>query len=117
MFCNQKLVAALSLCALALPTQNLELKVVGGSIPGPLDVSLSGGYPFEICMFIPSGSNGPTPIGLIDPADQRSLSVGLDLATFAMLSLTDLQGDASVSIGIPSNPALLDAWKKPPVGR
>ena len=107
--CKPRLVAALALGALSLPAQNLELAVVGGSMPGPLELKLSGGYPFEICMFIPSSTNGPTPIGLFDPADQRSLSVGLDLAGSAIATFTGLFGDVTVPLQLPSIPALVDA--------
>ena len=71
--------AACALVATALPAQNLALEVVGGSMPGPLELRLTGGYPFEIALIVPSSNPGPTPIGVFDPADPRSLSIGLDL--------------------------------------
>ena len=101
--------SALTLGALALPAQSLELRAVGGSMPGPLAVSLEGCYPFELALFIPSGNPGPTPIGLFDPADPRSLSVGADLASFSFLTVAGLTGEADVTLQMPSNPALLDA--------
>ena len=101
--------SALTLGALALPAQSLELRAVGGSMPGPLAVSLEGCYPFELALFIPSGNAGPTPIGLFDPADPRSLSVGADLASFSFLTVAGLTGEADVTLQMPSNPALLDA--------
>ena len=102
-------ISALAGSALMLPAQNLGLAAVGGSMPGPLALNLSGGYPFELAVIIPSSNPGPTPIGLFDPADPRSLSIGLDLASNAIPVVAGLFGDATAQLQVPLIPSLLDA--------
>ncbi len=102
--------AAFVACALAAtaPAQNLELAVSGGSMPGTFDIGVSGGLPFEFVLLVPSSNAGPTPLGLIDPADPRSLSVGLDLVGNSILTVTDLFGDVNLQGQLSLVPALVD---------
>ncbi|MCK5943558.1 MAG: hypothetical protein KAI24_16365, partial [Planctomycetes bacterium] len=108
MISRTRLLASLAIGALSLPAQSLELRVVGGSMPGPLELGLSGGLPFEIALIVPSGTAGPTPIGLFDPNDPRSLSIGLDLVGNAIAVITDLFGEASFQGQLTAVPALVD---------
>lgn len=110
MFSLHKLFATLGfgLVTAALPAQDLELSVVGGSMPGPFELNVSGGLPFEIVLVVPSGNPGPTPISLFDPADPRSLSIGLDLVGNAVATLTGLTGEASYQAQLGLVPALVD---------
>ncbi len=96
-----------SLLAVA-PAQSLELNVVGGSLPGDITMQASPGiYPFELIMIVPSTTAGPTPIGIFDPGDPRSLSVGLDLLGFAWPVLADLNLVATQQITLTASPALV----------
>ena len=108
MTCNQRLLAALSLAALSLPAQNFELSLEGGSVPGPLAINIEGLNPFEFVVLIPSNNNGPTPIGLFDPADLRSLDVGFDMLGSTITTLSGLFGDATVQLQVPPSPAFVD---------
>jgi hypothetical protein len=88
--------------------QSLELDVVGGSLPGDLTMRASPAlYPFELVMIVPSTTAGPTPIGIIDPADPRSLSIGLDLLGFAWPLLADINSVATQQLTFGASPALL----------
>ena len=88
--------------------QSLELEVVGGSLPGDIDMQVSPGlYPFELMMIVPSTTSGPTPIGLFDPGDPRSLSVGLDLLGFAWPVAADLNLVATQQVSLTASPALV----------
>lgn len=88
--------------------QSLELKVVGGSLPGDIVMEASPAlYPFELMMIVPSTSPGPTPIGLFDPADPRSLSIGIDLLGFAWPVLADFNLVASQQVSFVASPVLI----------
>ena len=51
--------------AAMLPAQNLELEVVGGSMPGVFSFDVYPGlYPLELAMIVPSFQPGPTPLAL-----------------------------------------------------
>lgn len=74
------LLALAGVCA----AQNLELDVVGGSMPGALSFDVYPGYyPVEFMIVVPSFSPGPTPLALFDPVDLRSVDVGTDLLSNA----------------------------------
>ncbi len=94
---NLRLPLALS-CCLALGVggaraQNLELDVVGGSLPGALSMDVYPGlYPFEFAAVLPSFQTGPLPLAIFDPADPRSLAIGNDMLNAAWLGLMGLDG-------------------------
>ncbi len=102
---------AVTLLALAVHAQSLGFEVRGGSIGAPLTWEVSGGTPFFQAGFIlPSINTGPTPLGLLDPRDTRSLDVGtesLDLA-FGGPFLANARFVAP-TITIPSQPSLIDS--------
>jgi hypothetical protein len=107
-FSKLRVAFAAAALVVAAPTQNLHLAVSGGSMPGPFELDISGGLPFEFVMLVPSSNSGPTPLGLIDPADPRSLSVGLDLVGNSILALTDLFGDLNLQGQLSLVPNLVD---------
>lgn len=88
--------------------QSLELDVVGGSLPGDVTMEVHPAlYPFELMMIVPSTTAGPTPIGLFDPSDPRSLSIGLDLLGFAWPVVAGLNLVATQQISVTASPALI----------
>lgn len=104
-------VAALAAaCSLApANAQNLELGVVGGSLPGPLVLDAGPAlYPFELMLIVPSTNSGPTPCWWFDLNDQRSLDIGLDLVGLAWAGLADPNGRFIVSTGLGAASALQD---------
>lgn len=103
--------AALPLAlAAALPAQNLELDVVGGSAPGSLAFDLWPGlYPYEFAAILPSFSSGPTPLALFDPADPRSMNIGTDLLGAAWYGFMGLDGHLRIGpLGMGAAPAFQD---------
>lgn len=93
----------------ALPAQNLELTVSGGSMPGTVEmVAQPALFPFELMLIVPSASTGPTPIALFNPADPRSLDIGIDLVSFAMPVIADINGVATHQFSLGPAPALVD---------
>lgn len=62
------------------------------------------GPPGQITYMIPSFTAGPTPLALIDPADPRSLAVGLDKIQFAQIGF--LAPTSTVTLPLPLIPVL-----------
>lgn len=101
---------AAALAAVA-PAQGLDLRAEGGSMPGTIDLELSGGTAFrQAGLILMSITRGPTPLALVDPPDPRSLDVGLELADLA-LSGPFLAGGLyqAPSIPVPNLPSIVDA--------
>ena len=71
-----------------------------------LDLDIVGAPPTSITLLVPSTTGGPTPLALIDPADPRSLNVGLDLLSVMSVLITDTSGNASYSLPLPNNPSI-----------
>lgn len=93
----------------ALPAQNLELTVTGGSMPGLVEMEVQPAlYPFELMLIVPSTTAGPTPISLFDPADSRSLSIGIDLVSFSWPVIADINQVATHQFTLPAQPSLVD---------
>ncbi|MFM1871296.1 MAG: hypothetical protein RL398_718 [Planctomycetota bacterium] len=98
------LFAALAL-AIPLAAQNLELEVVGGSLPGTFALdAYPGYYPLELVGIVPSFQSGPTPVALLDPADPRMLGIGTDLLSAAWIGFCGL--DLHYRVGPFALPAL-----------
>lgn len=93
-----------------LAAQDLELDAVGGAMPGTVQLDA---YPaatlLELMAIVPSGNAGPTACQVFDPADFRSLGIGLDLVGLAWAGLSGLDGHFRVQFGVPAAPALQDA--------
>lgn len=101
---------SLALVAAAPRAQNLELDVVGGSLPGLLAMDTYPAiWPVELVMILPSTTTGPTVLGWFDPLDSRSLDVGLDLLSVAWVGLTDVDGHFRAALPIGNEPTFVDA--------
>ncbi|MFT4515728.1 MAG: hypothetical protein ACI89X_000427 [Planctomycetota bacterium] len=88
--------------------QSLQLDVIGGSLPGDITMTVAPALnPFELMMIVPSTTAGPTPIGLFDPNDPRSLSIGLDLLGFAWPVAADLNLVATQQVSLTASPVLI----------
>ena len=105
---------ALSCClTLALApvvAQDLQLDVVGGSLPGSLSMDAYPGlYPFEFTAIVPSFQVGPLPLALFDPVDTRSLDIGGDLLSAAWLGFSGLDGHLRIGpLAFPAVPGMQD---------
>ena len=92
-----------------LASQELQLDVAGGSLPGELVMTAFPGLaPFELVLIVPSFSSGPTPVQLIDPNDFRVLSIGIDLLDLAWVAFTDFDGNGVVQVPLADVPAFQD---------
>ena len=90
--------------AFSAPTSSqAELVRTGGVLGETLRYDLSGGAAFDVYWLILSLTQGPTPVGLIDPGDPRILSVGLDLFLIntALTPIGLLDGDGEATIVLP----------------
>jgi hypothetical protein len=105
------LAAVVSLVALTagapVAAQALTLQASGGSLPGALNL-LAQTIPLNLVAIVPSTTSGPTPCAVFDPADARSLSVGLDLVGSAWAGLAGFDGQFSVQLPLPAAPAAQD---------
>ncbi len=59
----------------------------------------------RLMLVMPSYSGGPTPIAGFDPADPRSVQVGLDLVAGWWFVFTSPSGTASISLALPTQPS------------
>lgn len=107
------LLRCLSVCAAltaCLAAQRIDLRVVGGSMPGQLEMSVAGGTPFQVGVILLSVTRGPTPLALLDPPDPRHLDVGLELAGLAVAGPFLAAGSVvGPTLAVPTMPAILDA--------
>lgn len=104
--------ATSALAFAALPAQDLNLTVVGGSLPGVTTFDASGLYLFELVVIIPSSTPGPTPCWLFDPNDSRTLTIGFDLFDLMAVGFGGFDGHFAASYAVPANPSFIDqaAW-------
>jgi len=91
--------AALPLVAVT-PVPELSLGFEGG-IVGKDVTYLVEGDPGALFVLIPSLNSGPTPLALVDPADPRTLAVGLDLAFLIRSGVLDGAGAGAVTYALP----------------
>ena len=99
----------LSILALAAPAlcQNdyaLD-KTTAGALGAAITLQASGAPAFAALFFALSTTGGPTPIGIVDPADARSLAVGVDLINDWYFTLTDANGASTLALTVPTDPA------------
>ena len=99
-----------SFCALAVilapqASAQANLTRTGGVLGNVLSYSLEGA-PGEIFVLLPSPSQGPTPLALIDPLDPRSLDIGIELLNRLVIGSFDGAGNATVNFPLPVIPVL-----------
>ncbi len=108
---HAKLLACLTFAAASLTAQSdfdLE-KRTGGRLGDPLDLEIVGAPALSLGLLIPSATAGPTPLALVDPADPRVLSVGVELLSVAPLFVTGPTGGYAYSLPLPNTASLSGA--------
>lgn len=78
-------------------------KVTAGTLGAALTLQVRNAPVNKLMVVMPSYSAGPTPIAMFDPADPRSVEVGLDLASAWWFLLTSPTGTASFGINVPGS--------------
>jgi len=86
---------------LALPAHAGDIVHTGGTLGGSLTYDLSGN-PGIIYAFLPSFTNGPLPLALLDPTDPRFMSVGLELQGLWKISVFSGAGVSQVVYPLPA---------------
>jgi len=93
----------------AARAQDIQLDVVGGSMPGSLSIDVYPAIqPVELVIVIPSTNQGPVPISLFEPLDPRSFDVGFELLSLAFLGLTGVDGHYRHTMPIVFEPSFVD---------
>ncbi|MGE3171423.1 MAG: Kelch repeat-containing protein [Planctomycetota bacterium] len=85
----------------------LTLELRGGSYPGSLDVEVHPGRVFDTMLLAMGVDSGPTPLSLLDPADPRSVQVGLN-GIQLFFGFFGIDQRASIHLTVPTLPGLLD---------
>ena len=80
-----------------------------GTLVATLAIQARSRAPNAPWLTMVSGTTGPTPIALIDPADPRSLAVGIDLLSLWSVGFLGPTGAATYTVALPSNPAVQGA--------
>jgi len=93
--------AFLALSASAQATLGYASGVLGDTLHANVS-----GPPLLAFGVAPSLGVGPTPLALFDPADPRSLDVGLDLWGLWTVDLLDAAGDGRIDYPLPADPGL-----------
>lgn len=95
------------LFAAAVPAQgDFDLdKVTAGTLGATLSLQVRNAPASFPVLWMVSGNVGPTPVGLLDPLDPRSVAVGLDLLGNWTVQLTSPTGTASFAAALPDDPA------------
>lgn len=78
-------------------------KVTPGTLGGTLNLQVRNANPNMPLLGMVSSTAGPTPIALLDPADTRSVAVGVDLLGNWSLQLTSPTGTAAMAVALPGN--------------
>jgi hypothetical protein len=86
---------------------NLD-KTSPGTLGANLTLEVNAAPPSALAMIMVSFTGGPTAIAPFDPADGRSVQVGLELSSTWLLTVTSPTGGASASLSLPSHPAFAD---------
>jgi N-acetylneuraminic acid mutarotase len=80
-------------------------KQTSGALGGVLHLQVANAAPSWPLLLMVSATAGPTPVALLDPADPRSVAVGLDLLGNWSVQLTSGAGGAAVAVPLPGNAA------------
>jgi len=84
-------------------------RVTSGTLGTTLTLQARNALPNVPWLTMVSGTTGPTPIALIDPADTRVLSVGIDLLSLWAVGTMSPTGTGSFSAALPNDPAVQGA--------
>ena len=95
------LTACASLCAQG--TFDLD-KATAGTLGSSLDLQVRNAPANALFFVMISYAGGPTPIATFDPADPRSVAVGLDLASNWYVLGTSPSGTATIATALPNDP-------------
>lgn len=92
--------------AAAASAQTFDLdKTAPATLGSNLQLAVRNAPANALMFWMPSFTNGPTPLALIDPADSRSLSVGTDLTANWSTAATSPTGTAALAFALPPTPA------------
>ena len=92
--------------AAAASAQTFDLdKTAPATLGGNLQLAVRNAPANALMFWMPSFTNGPTPLALIDPTDPRSLSVGTDLTGNWTTAATSPTGTAALGFPLPATPA------------
>ena len=96
--------SALALCAPAFCQNDFALdKTTAGALGSPITLRATAAPANAALFYALSTTGGPTPIGIVDPADPRSLSVGPDLVNDWYFALTDAAGASILALTVPND--------------
>ena len=96
--------SVLALCAQALCQNDFALdKTTAGALGSPITLRATAAPANAALFYALSTTGGPTPIGLVDPADPRSLSVGANLVNDWYFALTAAAGASTLALTVPND--------------
>ena len=101
-------VAVSASCLAAQGVFDLD-RVTSGTLGTTLTIQARNATPNGVWLTMVSGTTGPTPVALLDPADPRVLSVGVDLLPLWSVGLLGPTGAATYSAALPNDPAVQGA--------
>jgi hypothetical protein len=98
----------LALAAPAIGQNDFALdKTTPGALGAPITLRVSAAPANSALFYALSTTGGPTPIALVDAADSRSLSVGVDLINEWYFALTDGAGQSTLALTVPNDTAFV----------
>lgn len=80
-------------------------KVTPGTLGGTLTLAVENAPASMPLLGMVSATAGPTPIALIDPADPRSVAVGVEFLSNWSFQVTSATGTATLSVALPNLPS------------
>ncbi|MFT4512966.1 MAG: hypothetical protein ACI89X_004783 [Planctomycetota bacterium] len=81
-------------------------KVTPGTLGGTLTLAVENAPASMPLLTMVSVTAGPTPIALLDPADSRSVAVGIELLSNWSFQLTSATGASTISVPLPNLPSV-----------
>ena len=81
-------------------------KVTPGTLGGTLTLSVENAPASMPLLTMVSVTAGPTPIALVDPADSRSVSVGIEVVSLWTFQVTSATGTSAMSVPLPNLPSV-----------
>lgn len=104
------LAVSFAVLAGSLEAQSLQQSILGGSVPGTLEMRAGPSIPIGAfgVVFV-SLQQTSIPLAVLDPADPRSLGVGLELGAVSQFGLATGAGTFdAVPLAIPNDPSFID---------